>query len=173
MDRYTSLLEESLEAWHGVRMEVIDELENIPAKHFEYRPVESVRSVREVAVHILEVALMMTGELTRVDTNFHRAPWPDLLKIYAKPAYRLKKKNEILDLLGSSIKEGIRKFTESGELHMLQLIERFDGKLGTRLAWLQHGISQEMYHCGQLTTYARLLGLVPALTQKIQQSDEQ
>ena len=48
-----------------------------------------------------------------------------------------------------------------------QFIERFDGKQGTRLAWMNHGIGHEDYHRGQLTTYARLLGLVPALTQLI------
>ena len=51
---------------------------------------------------------------------------------------------------------------------MLQLIRRFDGKMGTRLAWMHHGISHEEYHRGQLALYARLLGRVPALTQLIQ-----
>ena len=170
MDHYTTLLEEVLEAWYDVRMGVIDELKNIPSKHFEFRPVEAVRSVREIAIHILEVALMMTGELTRPDTNLHRAPWPDLLKIYAKPAYRLKKREDVLKLMRSSIDVGIKKFREAGELHMLQFIKRFDGKPGTRLAWLNHGISQEMYHGGQITTYARLLGIKPALTKKIESS---
>jgi uncharacterized damage-inducible protein DinB len=50
---------------------------------------------------------------------------------------------------------------------MLQLIERFDGEMGTRLAWLHHGIAQEEYHRGQLCTYARLIGVEPALTRLI------
>jgi uncharacterized damage-inducible protein DinB len=50
---------------------------------------------------------------------------------------------------------------------MLQLITRFDGTPGTRMAWLHHGIDQEMYHRGQLTLYARLLGIEPALTKRI------
>jgi hypothetical protein len=70
----------------------------------------------------------------------------------------------------SSLDDGIKKFREAGELHMLQFIQRFDGKQGTRLAWFYHGISQEMYHCGQLATYARLLGITPALTKKIESS---
>ncbi|MBI1723113.1 MAG: hypothetical protein HYR48_04310, partial [Gemmatimonadetes bacterium] len=43
----------------------------------------------------------------------------------------------------------------------------FDGRQGTKLAWVQHGIAQEWYHRGQLALYARLLGLVPALTRRI------
>ncbi len=50
---------------------------------------------------------------------------------------------------------------------MLQMIRRFDGIPGTRLAWLDHGIAHEMYHRGQLALYARLMGHVPALTQRI------
>ena len=50
---------------------------------------------------------------------------------------------------------------------MLQLIERFDGEKGTRLAWLYHGIAQEEYHRGQLALYARLIGIEPALTRRI------
>lgn len=165
---YRNILEESLEAWYDVRTGVIDELRNIPAGRFDFRPVDSVRSVKEVAIHILEVALMMAGELTREDTNFRRAPWPKLLRMHAAAAYQLETKKEIVDFMRSSLKEGIERFRQAGELHMLQLIERFDGKKGTRLAWLHHGIAQEMYHRGQLTTYARMMGLVPALTQQIQ-----
>jgi uncharacterized damage-inducible protein DinB len=50
---------------------------------------------------------------------------------------------------------------------MLQHIRRFDGEMGTRLAWMYHGISHEEYHRGQLALYARLLGRVPALTKRI------
>jgi uncharacterized damage-inducible protein DinB len=36
------------------------------------------------------------------------------------------------------------------------------------MQWLHHGIAQEMYHRGQLTLYARLMGLKPALTKRIE-----
>lgn len=167
MSEYTTILEETLEAWQDARMGVVDELENIPANQFDFRPARDTRTVKELAIHILEVAMMMTGELTRPDTDFRRAPWPKLLQMYAGPAYRLKTKTQILALMRSQIKQGMQAFRKAGELHMLQFIKRFDGKAGTRLAWLHHGIDQEMYHRGQLTTYARLIGLEPALTQRI------
>jgi uncharacterized damage-inducible protein DinB len=50
---------------------------------------------------------------------------------------------------------------------MLQRIRRFDGLLGTRLAWFEHGVAHEYYHCGQLALTARFMGVVPALTQRI------
>ena len=163
-----SLLEETLEAWRDAREGIIDEVRNFPAKHLEFRPTPEVRSVKEMVQHILEVSMMMTGELTRPDTNLRRKPWPKLLAMYAGPAYQAETKSDLLRLLKSQMRDAERKFREAGELSLYQLIERFDGEQGTKFTWLQHGIAQEMYHWGQLTTYARLLGLVPALTQRIQ-----
>lgn len=167
MKKFTSLLEETLESWTDARLGLIDEVANIPARKFEFRPTPDVRSAKEVVVHILEVAMMMTGELTRADTNFHRVPWPKLLRMYARDAYQAKTKADVMKVLKSQIKQAEGQFLKVGELHMLQLIRRFDGELGTRLAWLHHGISHEMYHTGQLTVYERLMGIEPALTQKI------
>ncbi len=167
MPEFTNILEETLEAWWDVREGLIDEVRNIPASQFEFRPTPEVRSVRELVHHILEVAMMMTGELTRPDTNFRRAPWPKLLAMYAGPAYRAKTKPQLLALLRSQLKDAERRFRRAGELSLLQFIRRFDGKQGTKLAWWHHGIAQEMYHRGQLTLYARLLGREPALTRRI------
>jgi uncharacterized damage-inducible protein DinB len=163
-----TLLEEALTAWRYARQGVIDEVRNIPEKHFAFRATPETRSVRELAQHILEVAMMMTGELTRPDTDFRRAPWPRLLALYAKPAWRATTKASLLKLLRSQLADGERRFRAQGELALFQIITQFDGSPGTKFTWLHHGIAQEEYHRGQLATYARLLGLVPALTQKIQ-----
>ena len=167
MEIFTSLLDESLEAWRGVRQDLIDELENIPADRIDYRPVPEMRSVKRVVQHVVEVALMMTGELTRPDTDFHREPWPQLVQRYAARVGHSDSKEQLIELLSSSIAENEAQFRDFGEVMMLQLITRFDGRQGTRLAWLHHGIAHESYHTGQLTAYERQLGLVPALTQKI------
>lgn len=167
MPTYTNLLEEALDAWEDARLGAVDEARNIPERHWDFRPTPEVRSVRELIVHILEVAMLMTGELTRPDTDFHRASFPKLLKLYARPAYDAKTRGDLLKLMRSQLSDGKSAFRAVGELHMLQFIKRFDGELGTRLAWLHHGIAQEMYHRGQLTTYARLLEIEPALTKRI------
>lgn len=170
MALFSSLLDESLEAWRDVRQGLIKEVENIPDDRFDYRPTPQVRSVAELIQHILEVALLMTGELTRPDTDFRRAPWPQLLELYSSGVADAGTKPELLNLLRVSIEEAEEKFRAAGELHMLQFITRFDGEQGTRLAWLHHGIEQEMYHRGQLTLYERLLGIEPALTRRIRAS---
>ena len=162
-----SQLEETLEAWRFAREGVRDELKNLPADRMDFRPTPESRTVRELTQHILEVAMMMTGELTRPDTNLHRAPWPKLLRMHAMEAYRAKTKAQLVRLLNSQLRDGERRFRTAGELASLQLITRFDGKQGTKLEWLHHGVAHEEYHRGQLALYARLMGIEPALTKLI------
>ncbi len=50
---------------------------------------------------------------------------------------------------------------------MATSISRFDGGEWSRLTYVFYAASHEDYHRGQLATYARSLGLVPALTQQI------
>lgn len=163
----TTLLDETLEAWEDARLGIIEEVKVIPEEKLDFRPTAQVRTAKEQVVHILEVAMMMTGELTRKDTNFRRAPWPELLKIYAAEAYKPHTKQTLINLLKSQLDDAVKSFRKAGEPHLLQFIERFDGQMGTRFTWLQHGIAQEMYHRGQLALYVRLLGLEPALTKQI------
>jgi uncharacterized damage-inducible protein DinB len=162
-----TLLDELLEAWRDAREGIIDEVRNVPAHRFDFRPAEGVRSVREMVQHILEVSMMAAGEFSRPDTNLRRAPWPKLLAMYAKPAWKATTKAQLLRLLASQMRDTERRLRRQGELALLQFHTRFDGKQGTKLAWLHHAVAQEMYHRGQLATYARCMGLVPALTQRI------
>ncbi|HUJ16283.1 MAG TPA: DinB family protein [Thermoanaerobaculia bacterium] len=163
-----SMLEEVIEAWEGTREGIIAEVDNIPPKEFAFRASPKSRSVAELVQHIMEVSLMMAGELTREDTNFRRAEWPKLLAMYSKPIDGLSSKRELLSALRSTLRDGVKAFRGAGELHMLQFITRFDGKRGTRLAWFNHGVAHENYHQGQLALYQRLIGITPALTKLIQ-----
>lgn len=162
-----TLLEEALEAWEDARRGVVEEARNLPADGFDFRPAPGTRSVGELCAHILEVSEMMVGELCREDTDFRRASFGELVETHAAKVRGLRGKEPLLAAMESTLEEGLVRFREVGELHMLQLVRRFDGERGTRLAWLHHGIAQEMYHRGQLALYARAMGRVPALTQRI------
>jgi uncharacterized damage-inducible protein DinB len=168
MTAYTNLLEEALEAWGGVRQGVLDELRNIPENDLEFRPRPESRTVAELARHIVESGLLMSGELSRPDGDFRRKSYEALLREHGKGVARLKTRKALLAGLARTRIEGEKRLRRAGELHLLQFIRRFDGKSGTRLAWMNHGIAHEEYHRGQLALYARLLGRVPALTKLIQ-----
>lgn len=162
-----SHLEEALDAWRDARGLVIGEARNIPATKYDFRPVEQVRSVGELLAHILEVSEMMVGELCRQDGDFTRKPFGELLEEHAGDVRDLREKDELVEALEHTLETGIDRLRGTGEDHILAGILRFDGQQGSRLAWLHHGISQEMYHGGQLALYTRLMGGVPALTKRI------
>ena len=162
-----TLLDEALQNWRDVRSGVIGEAKNIPAAKWSWRPAPGARTVEELIRHILEVGLMMSGELVRPDANFTRESYPKLLERYSSAAHRAKGRQELLKLLSSTLKEGCAAFEALGERGMFQDMVYFDGSKGSRFGWLQHGTQHEYYHCGQLALYARLMGIVPALTQRI------
>jgi uncharacterized damage-inducible protein DinB len=161
-------LEEMLEAWRDARALVVDEARNIPTERYGFRPTEEVRSVGELLAHILEVSELMVGELCRPDGDFRRAPFPELIAEYAGEVRELREKGPLLEALTDTLDEGEKKFRAAGAAHLASPIRRFDGQQASRFAWMHHGISQEMYHGGQLALYVRMMGGVPALTQKIQ-----
>jgi uncharacterized damage-inducible protein DinB len=141
-------------------------VENLPEDRFDERPAAGFRTVRELVDHILESGLLLK-ELLRTDGDFCRAPYPKLVAEHAAGlAYGGSKEKQIA-LLGATHRELDAAFREAGELHMLQHVRRFDGLPGTRLAWFEHGVAHEYYHCGQLALTARVMGVVPALTQRI------
>jgi uncharacterized damage-inducible protein DinB len=158
---------ESLDAWRYVRQGTIAEVANIPEGDFDYRPSPDVKSVRELVQHILEGSMLTAGELTRDEPNFQRKSFADLMDEHAERARDAHSKQELLDLLTSQIDEGITRFKQVGGDAMMGPVTNFDGSTWSRMQWFFHGMTEEMYHRGQLTTYERLMGLVPALTQQI------
>jgi uncharacterized damage-inducible protein DinB len=164
----TTLIDEAIEAWEDARNGVIAELENIPTNRIAVAPVPGMRGIGDLALHIAEVGLMMVGELTRADGDFRRAPYEQLIAEYRAPLDGVGGKREIVAAMKRTLKEGVRAFREAGELHMLGLVRRFDGKMGSRFAWMQHGIAHEEYHRGQIAMSARMMGIKPALTKLIE-----
>ena len=162
-----NLLEEALEAWEYTRNGVIDEVKNLSDKDLGFKPREESRSIVELLQHVVEVGQMMAGELARADGDFQRKSYEGFLHEYGRGTSSKRTKAQLLAALKESHSDGSRRIRAAGELHMLQLIRRFDGNRGTRFAWMHHGISHEEYHRGQLALYARLLGRVPALTRRI------
>src|SRR5436305_6159300 len=164
---FTSVLDEVLDAWQYTRAGVISEIRNLPDVSLSFRPATNSRTALDIAVHIAESGLMMAGELSRPDGNFQRKSFPEFMKEYAKDVKPTNRKTQLIALLTKTHRDGELRLQKAGELHMLQLITRFDGERGSRMAWMNHGIAHEEYHRGQLALYARLVGRVPALTQLI------
>ena len=167
MSKFKTPLEETLEYWYEARRGLIQEVSNIPATRFSFRATLETRSVTELLQHILEVSIMTVEELVREDTNLHRAPYAELLHHYAPNITRADTQDLLVNLLVEQYKDAETRLSAAGDLHMMQLITKQDGSKGTRLGILQDAVAREMYHRGQLTIFARLLGLEPALTKEL------
>lgn len=167
MPSLDTLLDEALESWEYARSGVIAEAELVPPDRLDFRPAPGSRSVAELLVHIVESGQMMAGELTRPDGDFTRQSFDDHIREHAGTVSVEQSKAALLALLRETGEAGRARIRDAGEAFMLGRIRRFDGLLGTRLAWMHHGIDHEMYHRGQLALDLRLLGLVPALTRAI------
>lgn len=168
-----TFLDEVLNWWYETRRGLIKELNAIPGSKFGYRPTLESRTLIELVQHVLEVSIISAEELTRDDTNYHRATLTQLIGIYAPNIGRQDTKEKLLDLLVEQYKDADRKYRQVGELYMMGLVERMDGTKATRISILVESIGHEMYHRGQVTVYERLNGLEPMLTQNIRASSAQ
>lgn len=169
----SSLLDEAIESWEYAREGVLGEAEVIPDERYDFRPAPESRSVAELLRHIVESGLMMSGELSDPEGDFTRDDFQGFMERYAGHLPESPTPAELRALLRSSLEDGVRKIRGAGAGGMLRPIRRFDGESWTRLAWMNHGIAHEEYHRGQLALYVRMLGRVPALTQRIESSEEE
>lgn len=163
----TTHLEETLAKWYGVRRGLIREISSIPPARLTFRATLEMRSIIDVVQHVLEFSIITVEELLREDTNLHRAGMSQLANVYAPNITRADTQEKLVNLLVEQYKDAELRLREAGDLHMQQLVAKLDGAKETRMLILQDTIQHEMYHRGQLTVYARLLGLEPALTKDL------
>jgi uncharacterized damage-inducible protein DinB len=164
----TSVLDELLEAWAYTRGGFVAELKNLPEGALDFKPTPASRNAREIARHVVESGLLMSGELSRPNGDFQRKPYPALMAEHTRGVARHRTKTALIAALTRTHAEGAKRIRAAGEIAMLQTIRQFNGEPATRLSWMHHGIAHEEYHRGQLALYARLVGRVPALTKLIE-----
>ncbi|HET8677759.1 MAG TPA: DinB family protein [Blastocatellia bacterium] len=162
-------LDHIIDRWTEVRAGFVDELAQIPADQFDFRPTPDVRSVAEIVRHIIEAQKFMAGEVCRPDTNFKRLPILELIKNHAGDLAAVEGKEALVDLMKESMKSTEAALRSFGEEALEETMERLDGKLMPKTDFLHFTISHEMYHRGQITVYQRLLGMEPVLTARLKQ----
>ncbi len=162
-----TLLREALEAWAYARSSLVDEVEAVPAGRFDFRPAPESRTLAELVLHVVRSGMMMAGELSRPDGDFTRQGFEAHLREHASGVEGAVEKEELLRVLRDTHADGERRLRAAGAEHMLRPIRQFDGSHASRLGWMHHGIGHEEYHRGQVALYARMMGLVPALTRRI------
>jgi uncharacterized damage-inducible protein DinB len=159
-----SAVEEVIRMWEMYRQGTVEELTNIPEDRFDWRPGEGARSVRELALHIAGASVGFIEELVAAEPSFMRVRGPENQKRLVDSLGPAETKDQIVAILKESGAAGIARLRANEEL--LRGTMKSMGGEQTRVSGIWFAAAHEMYHRGQLATYARGLGLVPAMTKK-------
>ena len=165
------VLSDAIEAFGYARQGTIGEATNIPLERWDFRPHPDAKSVSELVRHIIDASLMLVGEAADPDGDFTRRPPDDHVADHAGHLSETMTPSQLVEALSSSLETCNERIRAVGEHHWSTDITRFDGQTWTRLTYLFYAGSHEQYHCGQLATYARSMGFIPALTQRIHGSE--
>ncbi|MGD8872877.1 MAG: DinB family protein [Gemmatimonadota bacterium] len=162
-----SLVEEAIEFLGFNRQGTIGEAANIPDERWDYRPHPKARSVEELVRHMIQATAMLIGEACDPDGDFQRRPPQDHVQAHAPDLADDMSPDALRQALSDSYDDATAKIRAAGPDIMGRSIRRFDGGTWARIMYVFHAGSHEDYHRGQLAMYAREMGLIPALTQRI------
>jgi uncharacterized damage-inducible protein DinB len=157
-------IEEALGMWDVIRKGTISELENVPEGKWDFTPGEGARTVHELARHILEAASGFSAELVGDDPKFTRLFDPATHAKFLERFPDMPVKAQVIEQLQSESAAHQQSLRDAalGDKTM-----QSRGGTQSRLTGLWFAIAHEMYHRGQLATYARAIGVVPAMTQQM------
>lgn len=160
-------IDEAIALWELHRKGVIAELENAPEDQWDYRPGEGARTLRELAVHIAAFAEGFARELIADEPAFMNLTRSDVQASLTKPFEATGTKAQLINLLTTSGTEMFSRLrAASGPLSSKTM--KLMGGEQSRLSGLWFAISHETYHRGQLASYARGIGITPAMTKQSQ-----
>jgi len=159
-----SAIDEALAMWDVIRKGTISEVENVAEEHWDFRAGDGARTFGEVARHILDAASAFASELLRDDTSFARVTSPEARQ-QAEEQYPGATKAEVIAQLRAQIAADSQRLRDAS-LDSKTMQSR--GGSQSKLTGLWFAIAHEMYHRGQLATYERAIGVVPAMTQQMQ-----
>lgn len=154
-----------VEGWKEIRSGLIEEVSQIPADKFSFRPTPEMRSVAELLQHVIESQKTLVGEAARPETNLMRQPLEDHAKEYAPEVAGVTDKDGLLELLRSSMETSAASI-KAAEHTLNETGRGLGGRELRKIELVSFAISHEMYHRGQLTVYERLLEVEPALTRR-------
>src|SRR5215467_11611290 len=145
----TSFLTPVKATWESVRSLVLGIAEIIPEDKYDFRPTASVRSFREILVHLIGENYLFFGRVAG------EAP-PDNARFAA-----LKSRDEILKELRASYDYGAKVWAGLTEEKALELVEGRNNQKVQRWSAILGAIQDNMNHYGNLVVYVRLNNLVP------------
>ncbi len=153
---------EAVHNWERCRNGLVAELRAIAPGYLDVRPASGARTAREIAEHLWQAS---QNHVHRLET---KAPF-----VPGSPAqHQHPPDTDFATLLANDWTGNLKPRLERMEADAGVML---DGMFGpqTVLSYVWFALSHEWYHRGQVATYVRLSGNVPALTQFIMQRQAQ
>ena len=160
-------IDEAIALWELYRKGVIAELENIPEEQWDYRPGPGARTLRELAIHIAGAAAGFTQELLASEPSFMKLRDPQAQAKLMASWDGVTGKADFVKQLTSSGEASMQSLRKASATLANQTMKLMSTEQ-SRLSGLWFAVAHEAYHRGQLATYARGMGLVPAMTKQSQ-----
>lgn len=160
-------VEEALKMWDVFRGLTIAEAENIPEEKWDFRAGDGARTFREIVRHILETSVGFATELMRDEPKLARIFDPAAKAEFLAPYPETSSKSEAIEQLRAAGADVLKRL---GESDLGSKTMEMQKQQQSRLSGLWFAIAHETYHRGQLASYARALGVVPAMTKQSQKS---
>ena len=167
MSEGSSVFEDAIQTLEFSRQGTIAEASNIPDDRWDFRPHPNAKSVAELVRHMLQAAAVLVGEAADAAGDFQRRPPDAHVRAHAGDLPEKMSPAELRNALERTHAVNVSGIRGAGEEHMATVIRRFDGGTWRRISYVFYAAAHEDYHRGQLATYARSMGLVPSLTQRI------
>ena len=117
--------------------------------------------------HIVELTAMLVGEAADAEGDFQRRSDEEHLRAHVGGLPERMSPAELRAALERTHAVSLARIRAAGAEHMATPIRRFDGGTWLRSTYVFYAASHEDYHRGQLASYARQMGQVPALTRQI------
>ena len=143
----TSFLAPAKATWESTRNLVIGLVEAMPEDKWDYKPVPTVRSFRDVVIHLVAENYLFFGRIAGENLG--------------NPAQNLKSRDEIVKALRESYAYGERVWSTLTEQKAFELVEARGGQKIQRWSNVLLAIQDNMNHYGNLVVYLRMNGLTP------------
>jgi uncharacterized damage-inducible protein DinB len=133
--------------WETTRTLVLGLVEAMPEDKWDFKPTPTVRSFREVVVHLVAENYLFFGRVAGESLG--------------NPAQNLKTREELLKALRESYAYGEKVWAGVTEEKALEMVEGRGGQKVQRWSAILAAIHDNMNHYGNLVVYLRMNGLVP------------
>ncbi len=161
-------VEALLDSWKTIRHDAAQAVLDCPTGELDFRPSPDLMTFREIARHILDAGLGLTGLLL---DGVESMAVPEFREMLGKHVSRLSKEADagaMATALADAMDLRCSQLTAQPPEFFGQFITKMDGQRVTRLEMLQFVKEHELTHRAQLFLYLRLKGIVPVTTRRRQ-----